>query len=63
MELGSDGLKVFYSKDAFVSRGHAMDFERELDALCKRYGLHRWASGKEWDTDIRVIAYDRAQPQ
>ena len=59
MELGDDGLKVFYGKEAFIDFEHAFAFEHELDTLCKRYGLNRWTSGQEMDTDIRDIAYDR----
>ena len=63
MELGNDGLKIFYGKKAFTYHEDAMAFERELDQLCKRYELYRWASGQEVDTEIRDIAYDRLPPQ
>ena len=63
MDLGNDGLKIFYGKEAFIAFEDAVAFERELDQLCKRYGLYRWASGQETDTSIRDIAYDRLPPQ
>ena len=41
IELRNDELKVFYGKDAFIIFDHRVEFERELDQLCKRYGLNR----------------------
>ena len=63
MELGVDGLKVFYGKKAFIDQECAHSFEYELDRLCKRYGLNRWANGQEMHTEIRDIAYDRMPEQ
>ena len=63
MDLGNDGLKIFYGKDAFSTREDAVAFERRLDQLCTRYGLYKWASGQETDTHIRDIAYDRLPPK
>ena len=63
MELGNDGLKVFYGKGAFIINGHPTEFERELEQLCVRFGLYRCASGYEMQTGIRDLAFDRLPPQ
>lgn len=56
-----DALKVYYGKEAFIIFEHAAEFEIELDRLCNRYGLYRWASGYSVEDDVRDIAYDRGE--
>lgn len=52
-------LKIFYGKDAFMVFNHSIAFEHELNQLCERYGLYRWASGQDMTTGIRDMAFDR----
>ena len=54
-----DELKVYYGKDAFTLFENSVQFERELNQLCERYGLYRWASGQDMTTGVRDMAFDR----
>ena len=42
--------------------GFHEEMEKELEALLERYGWHRWASGRNLETGIRDIAYEKEEP-
>lgn len=50
-------LRITYVLDS----GIETQFEKELDALAVKYGMHRWASGCELQTRKRDITYDLAR--
>jgi hypothetical protein len=63
MDCNHGELKVYCGKEAFAFLELSMEFEQELDQLCKRYGLHRCASEQDITIGVCTITYDRKPPK
>ncbi len=54
MKLKDGELKVFYN----VPDKIRVELDERLTALLKEFGYNRWASGYEYGTGVRDLAFD-----